>query len=190
MKNLVIIVFATLFAVQIYAQDISFTQSGNNNLNRYYVDIIAKAATLNGDYGYFGGARIGYNINYNVSIGLVAHGLVPDKISSSYINWKGRDELHLGYGGFEAAYKHNLSDKLYVTGMLMIGAGRCDYDKRGGNDYFFIMEPGTSINYRITNWFGLGYSVSYRLASGVKYADFSNASFSGWSTDLGFKFGF
>ena len=72
----------------------------------------------------------------------------------------------------------------------MIGAGRCDYEVQPGYDYFFITEPGVSINYKITGWFGLGYSVNYRFASGVNYADFSNSSFSGWSTDLGFKFGF
>lgn len=72
----------------------------------------------------------------------------------------------------------------------MIGAGRVDYKNLGGNDYFFIMEPGVSVNYMITEWFGLGASADYRFAAGVKYADFSDNSFSGWSTDLSFKFRF
>jgi hypothetical protein len=190
MKNLIIALFATLVTIQVSAQDISFSQSGSGNLNRFYIDLVSKAASLNGNWGLFGGMRAGYNIDQNVTIGLIAHGLIPDKIESSYINQDGRDELHLGYGGIETAYKYNVSDKFYLTGMLMIGAGRIDYEKMGGNDYLFIMEPGASINYRIADWFGLGYSLNYRIASGVKYADFSNASFSGWSTDINFKFGF
>ena len=72
----------------------------------------------------------------------------------------------------------------------MIGAGRADYEELGGHDYFYTMEPGASINYRIIDWFGVGLSAGYRFAAGVNYADFSDASFSGWSTSLDFKFGF
>ena len=185
-----LVVLVTFFAVQLSAQDISHNQSGNFSLNKVYVDLVGKAATLNGNWGLFGGIRAGYNFNQNFSLGLIAHGLIPEKIGSAYINQSDRDELHLGYGGVEATYKYNLSDKFFLTGSMMIGAGRADYEELGGNDYFFIAEPGASINYRITDWFGLGYSMNYRLASGVKYADFSNASFSGLSTDLNFKFGF
>ena len=190
MKKLLIAVFVTFITVQLSAQDISLTQSGNYNLNRVYFDLVGKAATLNGDWGLFGGMRAGYNFDNNFSLGLIGHGLIPDNIENSYINQDGRDELHLGYGGVEAIYKYNLSDKFYLTSMMMIGAGRVDYENLGGYDYFFIMEPGASINYRLTNWFGVGYSLNYRLASGVNYADFTNASFSGWSMDLSFKFGF
>jgi hypothetical protein len=185
---LVIAVFVAFFTAQLSAQDISFTKPGN--YNRFYFDLVSKTATLNGDWGLFGGMRAGYNINYNVSFGLIAHGLIPNKLGGSYINQHDRDELHLGYGGAEASYNYNLSDNFYLTGNLMVGAGRVDYETSGSDDYFFIMEPGASVNYRLTNWFGLGLSLNYRFASGVNYADFSNASFSGWSTDLGFKFGF
>jgi len=190
MKKLVFAVLVTLLTIQLSAQDISLTNQGSNNLNRFYADLVGKTATLNGGWGLFGGMRAGYNINDNISLGLAAYGLIPDKLGGSYINQDGQDELHFGYGGAEAIYKYNLSERFYLTGMLMIGAGRADYEELGGNDYFFMMEPGTSIGYRLTNWFGLGYSVSYRFASGVNYADFSDASFSGWSTELDFKFGF
>jgi hypothetical protein len=189
MKNLLIAVFVAFAAVQLSAQDVSFAP-GSNSLNHFYADLVSKAASLNGDWGLFGGMRAGYNINKNVSVGLVGHGLIPNKLGGPYINQKGRDELHLGYGGFEAGYKYNLSDKFYLEGVIMIGAGRVDYEVMDGNDYFFVTEPGASVNYRITDYFGLGYAVNYRLASGVHYADFSNASFSGWSTDLSLKFGF
>lgn len=189
MKKLVIavLIFVTF---KLSAKDISLTNTGNNNLNRFYIELTSKIGALNTDYGLFGGARVGYNINKDVSLGLTAHGLIPNKIDNSYINQKGRDELHLGYAGVEAAYKYNLSDRFYLTGIMMLGAGRADYEIADGEDYFFIMEPGASINYRLTDWFGLGYSLNYRYASGVKYADFSNASFSGWSMSLDFKFGF
>jgi hypothetical protein len=189
-KNFVIAVFVTFFTVQLTAQDVSLSQKGNNNLNRFYVDLVSKAGTLNGDWGLFGGMRAGYNINENFSVGLIGLGLIPDKIDKSYINWRGKDELHFGYGGVEASYKYNLSDKFYLSGTIMAGAGRTDYEVLSGHDYFFVAEPGASFNYRLTDWFGLGYSVNYRLVSGVKYADLSNASLSGLSMALDFKFGF
>jgi len=189
-RNFLIAVFVMVSTFQLSAQDISFTQQGINNLNQFYADLVAKTATLNGGWGLFGGMRAGYNINNNFSIGLVGHGLIPDKLGGSYINQEGKDELHFGYGGAEAIYKYDLSDKFYLTGIIMIGAGRADYENLGGHDYFFMMEPGASINYRIVDWFGVGLSAGYRFAAGVKYADFSDASFSGWSTALDFKFGF
>lgn len=190
MKKLVIVLLVVFAAVQISAQDRSVYQTGSKKLNHYYIDLVSKAAALNGSWGLLGGVRAGYNIDENVSVGLIANGLIPVELGDSYINRDGRDTLYFGYGGLEATYKYSLSDRFYLKGMMMIGAGRVEYEKLGGNDYFFIMEPGASINYRITDWFGLGYAVNYRFASGVKYADFSNASFSGWSTDISFKFGF
>ena len=190
MKNFLIAAFVTFVSFHLSAQDISFTQQGTNHFNHFYADLIAKTATLNGGWGLFGGMRAGYNINNNVSIGLVGHGLIPDKLGGSYVNQEGEDELHFGYGGAEVIYKHDLSDRFYLTGMMMLGAGRTDYENLGGYDYFFMLEPGASINYRLIDWFGLGFSAGYRFAAGVKYADLSDASFSGWSTSLDFKFGF
>ncbi|HSD63510.1 MAG TPA: hypothetical protein VLB50_06910 [Ignavibacteriaceae bacterium] len=185
MKNLLVVLMVVFVSFQLSAQEL-LTQ----HENRFYADLVSKAAALNGSWGLLGGMRAGYNIDKNISVGAAAHGLIPNKLGGSYINQDNRDELHLGYGGAEVSYNYDLSDKFYLTGNMMIGAGRIDYEKMDGNDYFFVMEPGASVNYRITDYFGLGYSLNYRLASGVKYADFSNASFSGWSTELTFNFGF
>lgn len=190
MKTLATALFLTIFTIQLSAQDNSFSKSGNHSMNHFYIDLVGKTATLNGDWGLFGGLRVGYNIDDNFSIGLIGHGLIPEKLGGSYINKNGRDELHLGYAGIETIYKLHLSDKFFLTGNMMVGAGRADYEFLGGDDYFFIIEPGVSVNYKLTDWFGLGYAINYRQASGVKYADFSNASFSGWSTNLDFKFDF
>ena len=190
MKTLIFAVFVALITVQLSAQDISIMQQGNTEPTRFYVSLVGKAATLNSDWGLFGGVRVGYNFNKNFSLGLVAQGLIPEQLGKSYINRDSRDDLHIGYVGPEAAYRHNLSEKFYLTGTIMMGLGRVDYETWNSNDYFFITEPGIAINYSITKWFGLGYAVNYRLASGVKYADFSNASFSGLSTDLALIFNF
>jgi hypothetical protein len=190
MKNLVIAVFVFFITAKISAQDVSLTQTGNISHNQFYVDLVGKTASLNGNWGLFGGMKAGYNINKNVSLGLAGYGLIPNHLGGSYINQSGRDTLHFGYGGAEATYKYNFSEKFSLAGMMMIGAGRVDYENLGGYDYFFIMEPGVAFNYMITEWFGLGVSADYRFAAGVNYADFSDASFSGWSTDLSFKFGF
>lgn len=190
MKNLIIAVFVFFITAQISAQDLSLTHTGNINHNQFYVDLVGKTAALNGNWGLFGGMKAGYNINPNVSIGLATLGMIPNHLGGSYINQDGRDTLHFGYGGVEASYKYNISKSFSFTGMMMIGAGRVDYKNLGGNDYFFIMEPGVSVNYMITEWFGLGASADYRFAAGVKYADFSDNSFSGWSTDLSIKFRF
>lgn len=184
MKNFLIAIFVTISLVQLHAQD--FTRTNN----QFYVDLISKAATFNSDWGLLAGLRAGYNFNDNFSLGLVGHGLIPEQLGGSYINRGNRDEAHLGYAGAEFIYKYNFSEKFFAASMIMVGAGRVDYEKLNGYDYFFITEPGISFNYKLINWFGLGYSLNYRFASGVKYADFSNASLSGWSTSLDFKFSF
>jgi len=189
MKNFLIAAFAVFFTVHLSAQDISSTNKGNDGLDHFYINLIGKAAALNDGWGLLGGMRAGYSTN-NISVGLVGHGLIPDKLGGSYVNQEGKDELHFGYGGAEAAYKYDLSDRFSLTGMIMIGAGRADYKNLGGYDYFFITEPGAAINYQLINWFGLGCSAGYRFASGVNYADLSDASFSGWSTSIDFNFGF
>ena len=190
MKNIAIVLIAVLFSIQLSAQGFYSNNLGNNSDNRIYIDVVSKAATLNGDWGLLGGMRIGYNFNKQYSLGLVAHGLIPEHIEGDYINRDGRDNLNLGYGGLEAGYNYSLSKNFYLTGTMMLGAGKVEFENLGGHDYFFIMEPGASINYRLTDWVGLGYSLNYRLASGVNYSKFSNASLSGWSMDLGMKFGF
>ncbi len=190
MRNIILAISTILFSVQLSAQNFDAHNLGSDNYNRVYIDVVSKAARLNGDWGLLGGMRIGYNFNKQYSLGLVAHGLIPDHIESTYINRDGRDELNLGYGGVEASYNYFFSKKFSLTGTMMIGAGRAEFVELGGHDYFFIMEPGASINYNLTDWFGLGYAVNYRMASGVNYSKFSNASFSGWSMDLAFKFGF
>jgi len=190
MKNIIFVLFAIAFSVQLSAQNFDSNNLGSSIDNRIYIDMVAKAATMNGDWGLLGGMRIGYNFNKQYSLGLVAHGLIPNSIEGTYINRDGRDELNLGYGGVEAGYNYSLSDQFFLTGTMMLGAGKVEFVDLGGHDYFFIMEPGASINYKLTDWFGLGYSLNYRMASGVNYSKFSNASFSGWSMDLGFKFGF
>ena len=189
-KKIIVAVFLLIISRQISAQNLSSEQPVLNKLNNFYVDLVGKAATLNGNWGLFGGMRAGYNINERISIGLAGYGLIPDNLGGSYINQNGHDTLHFGYGGVETTYSYQLSEKFNLGGTMMLGAGRVDYENLGGNDYFFIMEPGVALNFIITNWFGLGYSVNYRLSSGVNYADFSNASFSGWSMDLDFNFGF
>ncbi len=189
MKNFLFAVFVALFAVEISAQDISVTSSRNHDINRFYINLVGKAATLKDGWGLFGGARAGYTLN-NVSVGLVGHGLIPEKLGGSYVNRDGKDELRFGYGGAEIAYNNDISDRFSLTGMLMIGAGRADYENLSGHDYFFVTEPSAAINYWLTNWFGLGCSAGYRFASGVKYADLSDANFSGWSANIDFYFGF
>ncbi|MCK7526539.1 MAG: hypothetical protein MZV64_57560 [Ignavibacteriales bacterium] len=111
--------------------------------------------------------KVGYNLSRNVSLGLTAHGMIPNRLGGSYVNQNGSDTLHFGYGGVEASYNYYLSDKFYLTGMLMVGAGRVDYENLGGNDYFFIMEPGVSF-----------YLPDYRV---VRLGFFSRLSFSGRS---------
>ena len=188
MKKTILIFLAMLFFGQLSAQTLYPNNLVDGTNSRIYLDIISKAATINGDWGLFGGMRAGYKFNKKLSLGVVAHGLIPEHIEDNYINRDGRDNINLGYGGIEASYNFSLTKDLYLTTAMMVGAGRVELENRNDNDYFFVIEPGASINFRFVEWFGLGYSINYRLASGVKYSNYSNASFSGWSMDLGFKF--
>ncbi len=160
----------------------------NNSIKSFYIDLSAKAMTVKDDWGLLGGIRLGYKFNQNVKLGVIAYGLIPEHLEESYINRDDRDDLNLGYGGLEICYAHPLNDIFDVTGQLMIGSGRIDIENKNGNDYFFITEPGVSLNYNIVSWFGLGFGTSYRFASGIDYEDYTNASLSGWAHSFDFKF--
>ncbi len=190
MNKTIFILLAILFFVRLSAQTFDYDNLGNGTNSRIYFDVISKAATINGDWGLFGGMRAGYNFNKKLSLGVVAHGLIPEHIEDNYINRDGREDMNLGYGGIEASYNYSLANDLYLTTAMLVGAGRVELETRNDNDYFFMIEPGAAINYSFVDWFALGYSINYRLASGVNYLNYSNASFSGWSMDLGFKFSF
>ncbi|MCX8106616.1 MAG: hypothetical protein N3D80_12185 [Ignavibacterium album] len=189
MKKFLIIVSLFFTAFQLIAQNDSYSEE-KNEIKRFYVSLTSKAAALNGSWGLFGGMKAGINISEQLSLGLAGYGMIPNRLGGSYINRSGRDTLHFGYGGVDAEFDLSLSDKTKLTGSILLGAGRVDYENLSGSDYFFIMEPLVSIKYMFTRWFGLAYSGGYRFAAGVKYADFSDASFSGWSTDLSIIFKF
>ncbi len=187
MKKVFCLTLIIFFGSQLFAQDYSFNKF---NTNKFYIDISGKTMPLNGNWGLMGGMKAGYNINEKITVGLFVYGLIPDKIEKNYINQEGKDELNMGYTGFEVAYNHILSNKFSLTGNMLIGAAKVEYQDLGGEDYFFIAEPGVGINYKLTDWFNLVYTVSFRFASGVKYSDFSNNSFSGLANDLSLRFGF
>ena len=65
MKTFLIFFVLTFVTVNISAQDISLTPQDRLTMNRFYADLVGKTATLNGDWGLFGGMRVGYNINKN-----------------------------------------------------------------------------------------------------------------------------
>ena len=72
----------------------------------------------------------------------------------------------------------------------MVGAGRINFVQKGGHDYFFVTEPGITLNFFLTNWFGLGVGTSYLFASGVDYEGYTDSSLNSSAYSIDFKFQF
>lgn len=187
LKIRVFVILILLFITQLVAQDRSLKES--DKINNFYLDIVGKMAYIDCDPAIIQGLRFGYNINEKVSIGFSGSRLLSNE-DESYVNYKREDKINLSQGGIESFYKCELSERFYVTAGMTIGVAKVEYKDKDGDDWFGLIEPRASTNYRITDCFGIGTSIDYRIASGVNFSDFSNSDFSGWSANLSLKFGF
>ncbi|OGU66848.1 MAG: hypothetical protein A3C56_12565 [Ignavibacteria bacterium RIFCSPHIGHO2_02_FULL_56_12] len=159
---------------------------------------VLKASTVNGSPALFVGGRGGWIINHSFILGGGGYGLVANvdaRVPSVY----GDRRLAFGYGGVEMEYVHDWDRLIHVSVMLLIGGGGVGYqasvdDPRGSNydhpmDEVFVLEPAVEAHLNVTEFFRLSAGVAYRYVNGVTTPTTSNASLSGGSAVMTFRFG-
>jgi len=157
-----------------------------------------RVTQLIGQTGIMMGGRGGWIINHSFILGGGGYGLVANvdaRVPSVY----GDRRLAFGYGGVEMEYVHDWDRLIHVSVMLLIGGGGVGYqasvdDPRGSNydhpmDEVFVLEPAVEAHLNVTEFFRLSAGVAYRYVNGVTTPTTSNASLSGGSAVMTFRFG-
>ena len=167
---------------------------------------VFKTTMLCDEWGFMTGGRGGWTINHVLSIGGGGYGLVTDipaPVSDRYLNF--------GYGGgiIEVILA---SDKLiHATTNVLIGGGgvnfRKNWEEMNGNSYdsryyrydydpdftpsdgFFVVEPGIDLELNVTEFFRVGFGVSYRYVNGIETEGLTDKDLSGISANVILKFG-
>lgn len=185
-----------LAALSMSAQETLF--DGNFQVGGYG-GVIARSASINGQFGLLGGGGGGVIIDRTVSLGGMFYSLVNDVIADSAPS--SRPFVCLNYGGAFVQYIHNPDRLVHFTGSILVGAGSVgyrgsfdDFEDRGArpdtlDDAFFVVEPSIEAELNVTRWFRLGAGVGYRFVSGVERTDLRNSDIGGPSAALLFKFG-
>lgn len=144
---------------------------------------VVKLSGVNNELGLFMGGRGGWIVNHAFIVGGGGYGLANDIFVSS-------KKLNFGYGGLELGYVFLSDSLIHFTLHSLIGFGGVSFqDDPATADEVFVLEPEATVVLNITRFFRIAAGVSYRLVTGVTNSGVSDASLSGLSGLLVFKFG-
>jgi hypothetical protein len=183
MKKFLLAVILILFTVPIIANAEERTLISGEIESGGYGGPVVKLSAVNSEFAVFMGGRGGWIINHAFIVGGGGYGLATDV----YVNGK---KLSLGYGGLELGYVF-LSDSLvHFTAHSLLGFGGVSFQNDPARaDEVIVIEPEATVVVNITEFFRLAAGVSYRIVTGVTTAGVSDASLSGLTGMLVFKFG-
>ena len=109
---------------------------------------------------------------------------------------RGRDglvyDLQVGYAGATFEWLSRTDRIAHVVGELTTGLGRVTQSPPGAatnNEKFLVLEPGVTVEAKVSRSFRVAAGMTYRFASGVNSAAFSDADLSAAALILNFKFG-
>lgn len=200
-----LLVLTVATAAPLYAQQKTLFNDGVTS-HGGFGGPVTKVTSLNGGTVVLGGARGGWIINHNFSLGFGGYGLsersgIPAEARNLYRNTDGtfRDlRLIFGYGGLEAEYTGKWENLVHYTAGLLVGAGNVEYAEDNDNwddgdfnrhDAIFVLEPTLSGELNVIRWMRINLGVSYRLAADVDQVGLSDKDISGLAGTINFKFG-
>jgi len=183
MKKLRLAAILILFLVPIVVNAEEKTLISGEIESGGYGGPVVKLSVVNNEFAVLMGGRGGWIINHAFIVGGGGYGLATDVFVSG-------SKLSLGYGGIELGYVF-LSDSLvHFTAHSLFGFGGVSFQNDPASaDEVFVIEPEATVVLNITEFFRIAAGVSYRIVTGVTTAGVSDASLSGLSGMLVFKFG-
>jgi hypothetical protein len=183
MKKLLLLLILILVSLPLAANAQEKTLIGGEIESGGYGGPVLKLSGVNNEFCVFIGGRGGWIINHAFIVGGGGYGLVTD----IYVDSK---KLNVGYGGLELGYVF-LSDSLvHFTVHSLFGFGGVSFESDPASaDEIFVIEPEATVVLNVTEFFRIAAGISYRLVTGVTTSGVSDASLSGLSGMLVFKFG-
>ena len=183
MKKVLIVAVLLVAAVPFIADAQEQTLISGEIESGGYGGPVVKLSGVNNELGLFMGGRGGWIINHAFIIGGGGYGLANDLFVSS-------KKLGFGYGGPELGYVFLSDSLLHFTLHTLIGFGGVSFeDDPASADEVFVLEPEATVVLNVTRFFRIAAGVSYRFVTGVTASGLSDASLSGLSGLLVFKFG-
>ncbi|MCX7735303.1 MAG: hypothetical protein N2319_01200 [Candidatus Kapabacteria bacterium] len=155
--------------------------------NNFYAGFVAKGANFLNDWGLEIGGKVGANLNNSVVLGIGFYSLLTRNLKV-WDSFRSRNNiLVLGYGTIETEFSHKISDNLRISFNFAPGLGRADYqnfsaygiDNTSSGDWFFFVEPGLVLNWKVSDIFWLGIGYHYRSTFGVNLTGLKNSDISG-----------
>jgi len=105
------------------------------------------------------------------------------------------DHIYGGYGGMFVAPIIPLSRDLAVTVPLRFGLGAValdDFDfgiDHNDYDYYYVVEPGATLDYRVARWLKIGAECTYRWTSDISLDNSTLKDLNGFSAGIVLKVG-
>ncbi len=190
MRMLLLLFFACLLSVPVYAQEDAETLIQGDIEHGGFGGPVVKFSSMNNESAVLVGGRGGWIINHLISLGGGGYGL------ASEIQTNPGELLVFGYGGFEMEYIIASDRLLHTTIRTLIGAGGLSSvnddlstDDETNGDAFFVLEPSVNAELNLTQFFRLNAGLGYRYISGVDRFNLSDADVSGLNATLTLKFG-
>ncbi len=180
----------------------------------FYMGPVLKVSPVNDVFGVWIGGKGGIMIDHKLMIGGAGYGLTTySRFDKTYPDYTNNDSLQTfniatGYGGMLFEYTVMSYKAIHLSIPVLIGGGgaavnyRYDYDHNNLNGVvhgfnrtyehssYFIVEPGVDIEFNILKHFRIDLGASYRLATGSNLNLVNDKQLSGYSMNMGLKFGF
>lgn len=177
-----------LFSIPAFAQE--ETLIGQEFESGGFGGPVMKITGMGGSAAIVTGARGGWIINHQFSIGGGIYGSQTDVAANDSLNFD------IDYLGLELEYVHNPNKLFHWSAYTLIGWGDANFKhKSDAIDYdiddenFFIIEPAINGEMNVATFFRLGAGLSYRYVVGVNRLGLSDADVRGLTFLLTFKFG-
>lgn len=192
MKSIIFFLFF-LIACTSFAQRLpgGVSPEGNAEVekkrNNFYASFVAKGGHFLKDWGFEVGGKVGANLDSSWVMGVGFYSLLSRNLKVWDGNNSRNNILVFGYGTLEAEYSHRVTDDLRFSLNFAPGIGRADYQNSSApgletysaGDWYFFLEPGLALNWKISDIFWLGLGYHYRTTFGVELPGLNNTDISG-----------
>lgn len=206
-----LILFILMFSVSLcFGQDqeyqISTLFKGGHHASGGYGALTNKFTKINGEYANMAQIYGGWYINHRFLLGVSGAAVTNNiPVAPEHSTVPGVD-MSYQYGQFGLMTEYTLwSEKaIHLSFRVMNGAGftvqymRKDWDDDNWDQFedyphdtnwFFVTEPGLSLEINVFRWMRFSPGISYRAAFGSEAQGLSDDDLSGASLDLTLKFG-
>lgn len=198
-----ILLLAILFGSLVHAQSMEKqTLIQANALHGGFVALAFKLSRMNEARFGMLGARFGWIVNRNFSLGAAYYGMAGnlthyDVYAPDVVQPQGNSKYYLFdtyHGGLELEYIYQPDWQVHFSVSSLMGIGHVRYPAKSSeqvlsDDRHLFVEPALNVNVNVSNHVKFIVGFSYMVAAGVKAAGLDGNSLSGFMLNTSIAFG-